>query len=187
MYLGVNHSLEHINRSMKVSGGLVGITLNPSARAKFFLIAPELARLARQVKDMAGVTVKIQDRHNHNTKVLNRKEKNILKLKSTISIYTNRFTQTGDELFNLVTKVVVLDEVKRDLCTESSERRKLFETFITERIQKGSTNLWSKMTKRNLLTWKSTGQKVKVKLNNAIVELQKDRSLFAKMMIVCQT
>ena len=184
---GVNHCLEHINRSMKVSGGLVGITLNPSARAKFFLIAPELARLARQAKHMAGVTVKIQDRHNHNTKVLNRKGKNILKLKSTISIYTNCFTQTGDELFNLVTKVAVLDEVKRDLCTESSERRKLFETFITERIQKGSTNLWSKMTKRNLLTWKSTGQKAKVKLNNAIVGLQEDRCLFAKMMIVCQT
>ncbi|KAK3753092.1 hypothetical protein QZH41_010830, partial [Actinostola sp. cb2023] len=50
--LGADHSLEHINRSMKVTGGLVGITLNTSARAKFFLIAPELARLAGQAKDM---------------------------------------------------------------------------------------------------------------------------------------
>ena len=40
--LGADNDLEHINRSMKVSGGLVGVTLNPSARAKFFLIAPEL-------------------------------------------------------------------------------------------------------------------------------------------------
>ena len=95
--LGVDYGREHINRSMKVSGSLVGITQNPSARAKFFLIAPELARLARQAKDMANVTVKVQDRHhNHNTKVLNREEKNILKLKSTISNYTNPFTQTGD-------------------------------------------------------------------------------------------
>ena len=29
--LGADNGLEHINRSMKVSGGLVGITLNPSA------------------------------------------------------------------------------------------------------------------------------------------------------------
>ena len=43
------------------------------------------------------------------------------------------------------------------------------------------------MKKRKLLTWKSTGQKAKVKLNNAIVELQEDRSLFARMMMVCQT
>ena len=52
--LGADNGLEHINRSMKVSGRLVGITLNPSARAKFFLIAPELARLAEQAKDMQG-------------------------------------------------------------------------------------------------------------------------------------
>jgi len=38
--LGPDNALEHVNRSMKVSGGLVGITLNPSARAKFFLIVP---------------------------------------------------------------------------------------------------------------------------------------------------
>ena len=136
---GVDYGLEHINRSMKVSGGLVGITQNPSARAKFFLISPELARLARQAKDMAGVTVKVQDRHhNHNTKVLNREEKNILKLKSTISNYTSPFTQTGDELFNLLTKVVVPDDVKCGVCTKSSEGRKLFETFITERIEKAA-------------------------------------------------
>ena len=52
--VGADHALEHINRAMKVSGGLVGITLNPSARTKFILIAPELARLAREAEEMAG-------------------------------------------------------------------------------------------------------------------------------------
>ena len=33
--IGADHSLEHINRAMKVSGGLVGITLNASARTNF--------------------------------------------------------------------------------------------------------------------------------------------------------
>ena len=42
--IGADHALEHINRSMKVSGGLVGITLNPTARTKIFLTAPELSR-----------------------------------------------------------------------------------------------------------------------------------------------
>jgi len=35
---------------MKVAGGIVGITLNPSARKKFFLIAPKLDRLAEEAK-----------------------------------------------------------------------------------------------------------------------------------------
>ena len=133
---------------MKVSGDLVGITQNPSARAKFFLIVSEHACLARQAKDMAGVTVKVQDHHcNHNTKVLNCEEKSILKLKPTISNCTNPFTQNGNELFNVVTKVVVPDDVEHNLCTESSKGSKLFKTFITERIEKGSTNLWAKMKK----------------------------------------
>ena len=54
--LGADHALEHINRSMKVSGSLIGITLNPSARNKFFLIDPQLARLAEEAKNMAGLT-----------------------------------------------------------------------------------------------------------------------------------
>ena len=88
---------------------------------------------------MAGVTVKVQGRHRyHNTKVLNREKKNILKLKSTISNYTNPLTQKGHELFNLVAQVVVPDDVKCDLRTESSEGRKLYETFITERIEEAA-------------------------------------------------
>ena len=45
---------------MKVSGGLIGITLNPTARTKYFLITPELAILAEQAKLMAGTSSKTQ-------------------------------------------------------------------------------------------------------------------------------
>ena len=58
-------------------------------------------------------------------------------------------------------------------------------TFVKERIQAGSINLCLK--KRKLLTWKSIGKKAKLIVNNVIVELQEDRSLFARMMMVCQT
>ena len=54
--LGADHALEQINRSMKVSGGLVGINLNPNG-TMFDLIAPELARLAsEEAKEMAGTS-----------------------------------------------------------------------------------------------------------------------------------
>lgn len=61
--VGADNALEHINRSMKVSGGLVGITLNESARTKFFLIAPELARLAEEAKCMAGLSQETPRQH----------------------------------------------------------------------------------------------------------------------------
>ena len=92
--LGADNTLEHINRSMKVIGGLVGITLNPSARAKSFLITPELARLADQAKNMAGVSTKAKEQHHKLTAdVKSREEKSIDKLLNTIRSYTNPFTQ----------------------------------------------------------------------------------------------
>ena len=36
--------------------------------------------------------------------------------------FTNPFNQSGDELFNLVTKVVVTDDVKRDVCSTCPRR-----------------------------------------------------------------
>ncbi|CAH3185540.1 unnamed protein product, partial [Porites lobata] len=121
--LGADHALEHINRSMKVSGGLIGITLNPSARNKFFLIAPELARLAEEAKNMAGLSrqKKAKEHHNLSTAVLVREERNVKKLTATIERFTNPFTEESDDLFYWVTKVVVAEKVKDDLCGQSKQ------------------------------------------------------------------
>ena len=140
--LGDDHALEHVNRSMKVSGGLVGMTLNPSARVKFFLISPELARLAEEAYDMAGVSTKLQDQHHNLTAtVLCREEKNSSKLTTTIVSFTNPFTQSEDCLFNFVSKVVMPEEIKLDLCAQRTEGDELFRTFVTKRIQEGRETL----------------------------------------------
>ena len=145
---------------MKVTGGWVGITLNPSARAKFFFIAPELARLANQAKDMAGVTHEIRGKHHNLTAaVVSREEKNITKLPKTIRAFTNPFSQDGADLFNVMTKVVLPKEVKDDLCNQSAIGFKLFTVFVKERIHIGKENLRSPMKKEKLLTWKTTGRR----------------------------
>ena len=181
--VGADNALEHINRSMKVSGGLIGITLNEAAGTKFFLIAPELARLAEQAKKIAEVSSKTQG-HHHNltTAVLAREEKGVAQLTATIERFTNPFSDIHTDLLNLVTKVVMPQTVKEDLCEQSEIGRRLF-----ERVQSGKVNLWSPMKKRNLLTWKTSAKVVKVTAADKIVELQEDRSLFARMMMVCKS
>jgi len=185
--VGADHALEHINRSMKVSGGLVGITLNESARAKFFLIAPELARLAEQANTLAGLSSN-HSRHHHNLTAadIQREEKRIEQLTSTIKIFTNPFSDHTD-LFNLVTKVVMTENAKKDLCQQRDIGRQLFECYVKDRIQSGKVNLWATMKKRKLLTWKSSGKTAKLSTPDKIVELQEDRSLFARMMMVCKS
>jgi hypothetical protein len=97
--LGADNALEHINCSMKVSGGLVDITLNPSARTKFFLIAPELARLAEEAKQMAGLSSRTPTHHhNLSTAVFARQEKNIDDITASIRSFTNPFTEESSDL-----------------------------------------------------------------------------------------
>jgi len=186
--LGADNALEHVNRSMKVTGGLTGITLNPSARTKLFLIAPELTRLADQAKEMAGLSSKTQDRHHKLApSVSQREDKSIDQVLTILQSFTDPFKDEGDELFNLVTKVVMSEKVKNDLCQQSDIGRVLFETFVKDRIQSKKVNLWSPMKKRKLLTWKDSGKVLKVSGMDKVIELQEDRSLFARLMVVCKS
>ena len=188
--VGGDTGLEHLNRSMKVSGGLVGITLNESARAKFFLIAPELARLTAEAKAMA---VLVPERAHHQEltpAVLMHEDNSINKLTETIKTFNNPFSSdqnTNIDLYNLVTKVVMNEKTKKDLVNQSEEGRKLFSAFVQDRIKTGKINLWAPVKKRNLLTWKTSAKIIKVKAKDTIIDLKMDRNLFARLAMVCKS
>lgn len=178
--IGADHALEQINRSMKVAGGIVGITHNPAARAKNFLISPELARLSEEAKLLAGMSSPVQIHHHGlSGSVLNRQEKNIQILTSTILGFTNPFTEDAKDLCNIVTKAVMPDAVRTDVVSEPEIGSSLAETFTAERVTSKKINLWSPMKKRQLKTCASTKKKLKIASEDKVVELQEDRSLFA--------
>ena len=151
--IGTDHMLEQVNRSVKVSGGLIGIMLNPTACTKYFLIAPELARLAEQAKLMAGTSSKTEtSHHNLTTAVRLREERNVQQLIASIQRFTNPFTEEEPDLFNLVTKVRMPEKVKKDLCNQSVIGRKLFGTFVKEQIKAAEKSIWDVVKKGKLLT-----------------------------------
>ena len=183
-----DHALEQINRFMKVAGGLVGITLNPAALTKFFLIAPELVRLSEEAKLLAGMSSpKQMHHHGVSMSVLTRWEKNIKELTSTIQGFTNPFTENAKDLCNIVTKAIMPDVVRTDVVSEPEIGNNLAETFIAERLTSGKVNLWSPMKKRQLKTWRSAGMKMKITAGDKFVELQEDRSLFARMLVISKS
>ena len=136
--VGADNALGHLNRSMKVSGELVGITQNERAQAKFFLIAPELAKLASEAIYMAGVYLHTPEQHrNLSAAIVAREDKGVQQVIAAIKSFTNPFSVSKDsasnnDLFNLVTKVVKSKEIKYDLCQQSETGRGLFNTFVDE-------------------------------------------------------
>lgn len=119
--------------------------------------------------------------------VLTRQEKNIKELTSTIQGFTNPFTENAKDLCNIVTKAVMPDVVRTDVVSEPEIGNNLAETFIAERLTSGKVNLWSPMKKRQLKTWRSAGMKMKITAGDKIVELQEDRSLFTRVLVISKS
>ena len=117
--IGIDHALEHINRIMKVIGGLVGITQNASAWERFFLTAPELSRLAEEAHVMAGSPATTRKEHRDLSLALwKRQEENIARLKTVLVLSMNPMKYEGEDLPNIITNVVMPAEVQKDVCNQ---------------------------------------------------------------------
>ena len=97
---------------MKVAGGLTGITLNAHARSTFFLISPELAILAGEVREIAGISSSDQMHHHALSPTQQAQEAQNIKGLTVTQIFTNPFQEEGCELLNLLTKAIMPDKVK---------------------------------------------------------------------------
>ena len=79
------------------------------------------------------------------------------------------------------------EEIKNDFCQQSETGRKLFNTFVDERLETGKVNFWLTMRKMKVKTWPSSCKVIKMKAAVKVVELKEDRSLFAQLMMICKS
>lgn len=117
---------------------------------------------------------------------MSREDKNVKALIETIETFTNPFADKSSDLFNIVTKVVMLDNIKEEMYNQSVIRQTLVDTFVKDRIQSEKVNIWSTMKKRKLCTWNTKAKKAKLSSKEKLIEWREDRSLFDRMMVVCQ-
>ena len=79
------------------------------------------------------------------------------------------------------------EKVKEDLCQQSVIENRMLCRFVEDRIKSNKCSIWFLMKKRKLNTWKSTTKTLKVKINENVIELKEDRSLFARMCVVAKS
>ena len=170
----------------QVLGGIKGITQNPSALSRFFLVGPEVSRLAEEAEEMVGFSSR-QHKHHHelSKSVTKQKEKQVQKLKYAFE-KINPFAYQESGLINIVTGCVVPDSDVHDILESVSLGQQAFTTFVQERIV-GEMNLWEKMSRLKTKTWKSLRKESSVKVGNDVVRLKEDRALFARMAIVARS
>ena len=182
--IGPDHGIEHVNRETKVSGGLKGLTQQPSPMARCFFIAHELSRLASETEGLTGASHKSRTHHHDlSQSILDRFEQNVSKLKEVLK-RNDPFLVTENELVNVITKAIMPEEVKQSLSQPDKTGEDLFAKFVDERLVGGKISVWSPMKKVNLKTWK-TARKTKTNPSTAnITALKADRALFARFLVV---
>lgn len=126
--------LEHVNRTMKVKGGLSGITQKPVALLRFFLIAPELTRLSEEVLQMAGMSTSHRTKyHELSRAIIDRHECNIQRMKS-VMVECNPYEQDDACLKNFIIKAVMPELVQRDILQSIKIGQEAYNKFVKERI-----------------------------------------------------
>ena len=79
--IGPDHAIEHVNKTMKIRGGLKGLTQQPAAMARWLLVAPESSRLATEAETIVGLQMhSLMHHHDLSEAVINRYEENVKKL-----------------------------------------------------------------------------------------------------------
>ena len=130
--IGPDHTIEQVNRVMKILGGLKGLTQNPSAMARWFLVSHELSRLASEAEKLVGVCEQNSTQHNDlSISSLEHYEHNVEKLRETMKI-NNPFLVTEEELVNIMTRAIMPDQVKEALMRADIIRQELFPKFVRE-------------------------------------------------------
>lgn len=102
--LGVDYALEQENRRLKVLGGLGGLTHRPVALTRFFVVAPELARLSSEADNLVGVSSGTPRRLFRLSRPLKHKQEQKIQQLRCVLECTNPFQYEGTNLVNLVSK-----------------------------------------------------------------------------------
>ena len=186
--LGADEALEQENRKMKVTGGLVGITLQPQALTKYFLTAPYTTKLTAEVREASHSQRHGSDKHHElGGNASCRQKASAVALKKAFKDFTVPFQCEGPELLNLVTKRVASCGVAADVTRMSSAGAQRYEDFVRSRIVNQDVNFWDTLKNLKLELFRSTAKKCRVKTNEGFIQVKQDSSLFTRCLLVCRS
>ena len=119
--IGVDHALEQENRSLKVRGGIIGLTKNIPALNRFTLSTPELSEICKSFYEINGLDKHQSTKHYQLTGGTNKRiNKNVKKLDDTLATFDIYF-DNSQCLHNVVTKAAVAETNANDIFYHGKE------------------------------------------------------------------
>ena len=186
-----DQGIEQENRTLKVMGGIVGISQNEKALDKFFLIAPELSKLLHEFAAEYGSdnNDKRTQHHEITGGKLCRMMKNARKLTDVFREHGDPFMapEDEDEIYNLLTKEVMTEKVSKDILERDEIGQRMFVEFATERLTEGRLCVWDKMKKKKLKTFKTSNATVEINAGGKLVKIKEERGLLQRLIVISRS
>ena len=185
--IGADHACEQVNKWMKQQGGLIGISTNETARNKFFLIAAEMADIAKNyhTKFFTRSSSDDQQHHERNASSINRSYNTVMKIKDCINAYTNPFQMESTGLFNIVTKAMIPDAYVSDIIDTPLKGQQLYQQYVEERITSGRVSLWAPIKRAGIKHFRSSNCTQMSKKD--VTDLKESKALFGRLMVIAKS
>ena len=143
-----------------------------NARQRFFLASPEISCLSAEFKGQLGLQVnKLEEHHDVQPTVVRQEHEVVDKIKAAILSHGNPFAIEGNQQYNFITHAYVPHEYVLQILTVDDIRQKLYEDYVTERIN-GDVSLWAPVKTQNNKMYMSSSKKQSVKIRDQTVDLK---------------
>ena len=187
--IGADHGIEQENKTMKILGGIKGITNNERALEEHFLTAAQISSIIEDFTNafhLKGNTGNKQDEHYQLRGTKNsRIYANIKKLTSVFENFNIGF-ETTETLANVITNKVMPVELAQKFLQAKERGYERYLKFVSEQLN-GEKSIWETIKKEKLPTFDSLNKKVTLQLNKKIVRIKEERKLMSRFIIAART
>ena len=180
--IGADHAMEQENKSLKVRGGVTGLTQNQSALTRFCLISSIISSLSKEFTASNGIAT--QKHYQLNGSTSRRIRENVMKMCEVMKSFSISFLP-NDCVFNVMTKAVLPDDKSMELLEHKDIGQNLYKKFISERLN-GDGSVWSKLKKRKLATFRNQTKSINKKVGEKIINLKEEKTLLSRFLIAAR-
>ncbi len=178
--------LEHINKTGKVAGGLVGITRNETARNRWSITYNERATLAQDTRTLFGLTHDGEDEDNHKDCLpsrLRRDNDDVIQLVDQFQRYHVFQLESMYDSVSLTTGDVASEDILNDLTHAEESGKQMVTELVKTRMSTMNTNFHNSLAKRKLKTF-SNLYRTESKLGKLKSRCVKpDRDIFCRIIV----
>ena len=183
----IDQAHEQNNDLIKGSGGVVGLTDNPSAFKKWMIAGPEQARLLKEFEqEYISEEDHKQQHHEEGMSTQKTFKDQALALVQTISEMSNPFLDDSAELVTLDTRNVIDESVVNTVCTVEAVGRDQYNTYHKSVISDRTCSIHEPIKKNSLPLFRCPTRNTKTKQSGQISMLKDDVALFSRLYIFMQ-